>query len=225
MYEAVVVSDIHIGSNACQTDLIVQFLENIKSGQIETERLIIVGDLFDSFDCRLNKSHWKILGLLRKLSNDMGIYWIKGNHDSYADASVMANILGVNFLTDYYILESSGKKTLFVHGDIFDDFISKHPIITAISDWIYWLLLKIDKTHAIAQFAKRNSKSYLHCSDKVEKGALALKEKFECDYVCSGHTHFAVSNEPYFNCGSWCEIPVSYLTIKDGKIDLIFVRG
>lgn len=224
MHDAIVISDIHLGAHNCQSNLIYSFMEKIESKEVKTSRLIIAGDLFDSFNSRLNKQEWKILGLFRKLTKDLELIWVKGNHDSYSSASTVAHLIGADFYTNHYIMESGKKKVIILHGDIFDDFLTDHPILTWVSDWIYWLLQKVDRSHYIAKTAKQNSKKYLHCSEVVENQALIYASKIKCDLVCCGHTHLAIEKEAYFNSGSWTEIPSSYLSIENGIIKLCFVN-
>ena len=89
-----------------------------------------------------------------------------------------------------------------------------------LSDWIYWFLQKIDKSYTIARIAKTSSKQYLHCSEIVEHEAKEYAAKNKCDFICCGHTHFALDKGTYFNSGTWTEKPCSYLTVKDGQIHL-----
>src|SRR6185369_1798331 len=96
-YDAIIISDVHLGAYNCQTSLLLNFLEKIHNKEIKTDKLIIDGDLFDSFNSRLNKDQWKVLGKLRSISNDLQLIWIKGNHDSYTSASTVAHIIGAEF--------------------------------------------------------------------------------------------------------------------------------
>ena len=84
--DAVVISDIHLGSSNCQAPALARFLEGILAGQMRTRLLIINGDVFDSIDFRrLKKRHWKVLSLVRRLSDKIEVIWIAGNHDGPAE--------------------------------------------------------------------------------------------------------------------------------------------
>ena len=52
MHDAVILSDLHLGSNNCEAKKITHFLERIADGDIQTRQLILNGDVFDSFDFR-----------------------------------------------------------------------------------------------------------------------------------------------------------------------------
>ena len=50
--------------------------------------------MFDSIDFRrLSKNHWKVLSLIRKLSDQIDIIWLYGNHDGSAE--IISHLLGV----------------------------------------------------------------------------------------------------------------------------------
>ena len=68
--DAIIISDLHLGSENSQARLITQFLESLIDQTLRTRRLIINGDVFDSIDFRrLKKTHWKVLSTLRHLSD------------------------------------------------------------------------------------------------------------------------------------------------------------
>jgi UDP-2,3-diacylglucosamine pyrophosphatase LpxH len=223
MHDAVVLSDIHLGLDNCEAKELIIFLESIHRGELRTRRIILNGDVFDSFDFRrLKKNHWKVLSLLRKMSDWIEIIWINGNHDGPAE--IVSHLLGVE-VRDDLILESGGKRILFHHGHRFDDFCDNYRMISAVADLIYRLLQKIDSSHHIARTAKRKSKTFLRCTEKIRRMSIELASRLDCDAVCCGHTHDPVSDNPvgeieYYNSGSWTERPCHYLTVLNGVIKL-----
>lgn len=175
--------------------------------------------MFQNFDSRLHKWNWKVLSSIRSISDEVETIWVRGNHDSYGPALFIAHLIGANYCEEY-IFESGNKKILCVHGDIFDNFIVKHPMITKIADYFYWMLQKIDSSFYLAKMAKHRSKIFLRCVEKVKELALKYKQKNGCDYVCVGHTHVAEEGDNYYNSGTWTELPATYLTVENGKIKL-----
>ena len=222
MYDAVVISDIHLGSANCQAKALVRFLEEIRRGPLATRRLVLNGDVFDSIDFRrLKKHHWNVLSELRKLSDEVEITWLNGNHDGPAD--IVSHLLGVE-VSEELVVESGGRRVLFLHGHRFDEFISRYPLFTRFADKCYQLLQWLDRTHRFAKMAKRRSKSFLRNTEKIEAGALRYAERIGCDAVCCGHTHLPRASEggpvEYFNSGSWTEKPCHFLTLKDGAVEV-----
>jgi UDP-2,3-diacylglucosamine pyrophosphatase LpxH len=220
--DAIVISDIHLGSDNCQAKQLRHFLEELHHGRTLAHRLILNGDVFDSIDFRrLKKSHWKVLGLLRKLSKHLEVIWVCGNHDGSAE--IVSHLLGLTVVEEYEIL-SGGKRVLFLHGHQFDRFIERYPVATWFGDFVYRTLQKLDRSHHFAKLAKRKSKVFLRNHETIRAGAVEHAQKLGCHVVCSGHTHHAVAvSEPpveYFNSGCWTEKPCHYLFLLDGVVQL-----
>ena len=217
MNDATIISDIHLGSHVCQAKLLVDFLESLHSGDIHTNKLILNGDVFDSWDFRrLTKHHWKVLSVIRSLSDHIHTVWLQGNHDGPSE--IISPLLGVDVKQEY-IFSSGDKRILALHGDRFDKFVSDHPVLTYFADCIYGVMQKV---HIYwAKRAKCYSKTFLRCSEKVESGAKEYAHKKGCDIVCCGHTHLEVSRPGevgYFNSGCWTELPCTYLVVKNGEV-------
>ncbi|MFN4257844.1 MAG: UDP-2,3-diacylglucosamine diphosphatase [Gemmataceae bacterium] len=222
MFDAIIISDIHLGSENCQAKALCHFLEQMENGDIRTAKLIINGDVFDSIDFRrLKKNHWKVLSLIRKLSDQIDIIWLCGNHDGSAE--IVSHLLGVT-VQDEYELASGQERILILHGHIFDSFIDAHPILTMLADMIYYVLLRIDKSHYFAKLAKHGSKTFLRCAQLIEERSREYARRKGCTMVCCGHTHQAVEHGdqdiPYYNSGCWTERPCAYLTVRAGQIEL-----
>lgn len=214
----VVVSDIHLGNTLCRCNEFLQFILNLDE---TVEALVINGDLFDSMDARLKKTHWHILSALRKISDKIEVIWVKGNHDS-PDPETIAHVLGLQIYPSI-IIQHHGIRILCVHGDQWDSFLTKHPILTNIADFFYVNISRLN--HKFGPFLKRSSKVFLRNTEKVKKGAIKLKRKVDCDVVICGHTHFAVYDleSGYFNTGCWTQTPQSFMIIKDGRICLSYL--
>jgi UDP-2,3-diacylglucosamine pyrophosphatase LpxH len=222
MYDAVVISDIHLGSANCQAKALVHFLDEVRHGPFATRRLVLNGDVFDSIDFRrLKKHHWNVLSELRKLSDEVEITWLNGNHDGPAD--IVSHLLGVE-VSGELVVESGGRRVLFLHGHRFDEFISRYPVFTRFADRCYQLLQWVDRTHRFAKMAKRRSKVFLRNSERIKAGGVRYAAKRGCDAVCCGHTHLPITSEAgevaYYNSGSWTEKPCHFLTLKDGVVEL-----
>jgi UDP-2,3-diacylglucosamine pyrophosphatase LpxH len=222
MLDAVILSDLHLGCANCQAKQVCELLERVAEGDLPTARLILNGDVFDSIDFRrLHKSHWKVLSLLRKLSDQIEIVWLAGNHDGSAE--VISHLLGVSVEAEY-VLESGPEKLLILHGHIFDDFIQVYPRLTWLADCTYRVLQWLDRSHRFAKMAKHGSKTFLRCARKIADGAVELARRRGCTMVACGHTHVAIAQTdgpvPFFNSGCWTELPCTYLTVAGGVVEL-----
>jgi UDP-2,3-diacylglucosamine pyrophosphatase LpxH len=224
MNDAIIISDIHLGSNVCQAKTLISFLEKIESGELDAHKLIINGDLFDSWDFRkLKKDHWKILSHIRKLSDSIKTIWISGNHDGPAD--MVSHLIGVDFMDEYSFM-SGDKKILTLHGDIFDNVISKYPRLTKLADYLY-RYIQVYAGFYYSSLAKRSSKTFLRCSQQVCDRAKTYCFLKKCDIVICGHTHLATNDVSgltnYYNSGCWTDHPCSYITIKNGSVKINYV--
>lgn len=220
MLDAIILSDIHLGSENCQARSLARFLEGMLHGDPPAARLILNGDVFDSMDFRrLKKHHWKILSLLRKLSDRLEITWVVGNHDGSAE--FVSHLLGVQALDEFEFV-SGAERVLCLHGHLFDEFIDNHPILTWAADCVYHLLQRIDPSHTFARLAKKNSKVFLRCSRKIQDGAVEHARRRGASIVCCGHTHLIVADTSgpvaYYNSGCWTEKPCHYLTVEGGRV-------
>ncbi len=226
--DALIISDLHLGSDNCQAKPLAQLLESILDGidsddaPLRTRRLIINGNVFDSIDFRrLKKTHWKVLSLIRHLSDKIDVTWIAGNHDGSAD--IVSHLLGVT-VKEEIVLHSGGRSLLIIHGHRFDDFIEDHPFLTWCADVAYAVLQKVDRTHYVARLAKRKSKIFVRCLEKIERRSIDYARKLGCQAVICGHTHHAESKTAgdvhYHNAGCWTEHPCTYLTVLAGAVTL-----
>jgi len=217
--DAIVISDVHLGADVSCAKQLTYFLRDIHEGKIATDELVLNGDVFDSWDFRrLKKNHWKCLSALRRLSKRISVTWVVGNHDGPAD--IVSHLIGVH-VVDHHVIDSGRRRVLVLHGHQFDRFLVKHPIITHLADMVYRLLQKIDPSFRLARAAKNSSKTYLRCMERIAEGAIERMRETQCDAVCCAHTHNAEASPPYFNSGSWAELPCTYLLIKDGTVQLM----
>lgn len=219
MVDCIVISDLHLGTSISQTAKLKKFLREVRK-KYKPKKLILAGDVFDSFNfSRLKSSHWEVLSEIRKTSKHIEVIWIHGNHDGPAE--IISHLIGLDVYKKY-VFNSKNKKICVVHGDQFDDFITKHKIITEIVTGIYFWLQKIDKDLKLSTFLKRNSKSFIRCVSKVRDRATEYAKTFEYDIICCGHTHHAESGENniYYNSGSWTEKKNHFLIIHNGLVEL-----
>jgi UDP-2,3-diacylglucosamine pyrophosphatase LpxH len=222
MLDAVLLSDLHLGAEACHVKPLQEFFDALPA----TERLILIGDVLENTEYRLTKQHWRVLSHLRKLADQLELIWVRGNHDY--DAESVAHLIGARFVSEFEF-DSGGRRLLCVHGDAWDGFLTDHPVITNIADWFYLRMQRWSRR--LANRAKRRSKTFVRCVDRVRNEALAYGQAKRVDVVICGHTHFA--EEPqlpitvpvaYYNTGCWTDHHCHYLTVDDGCCQLCEVN-
>lgn len=207
----VVISDLHLGSKLCLRKRLIEFLTKELDGE---STLIINGDLVESlnFD-KFKKKDWNILKLIKKFHKLNRLKLIRGNHDEPYDK--LSTMLGLPFVQSYDIGHIHIR-----HGDSFDEFLMKHPVLTAIGDFIYEMLQYMDRSHMLARKAKKIVKKHLDISMKAVGYAMVCKYKV----IICGHTHLPVhvhiNDVDYYNTGCWTEKPGTYIRISKDKITL-----
>jgi UDP-2,3-diacylglucosamine pyrophosphatase LpxH len=222
--KSLILSDLHLGSPVCRGDKIIEVLRGR-----DWKEVVVNGDLLDSGQFhRYNKNHWKILSELRKLSKSVPVHLVAGNHDRGAE--MLANILGIDYLNQLELeFKESGEKILITHGDSFDYFILKNPILSDLAGHFYYFLQRIPLFKRFCPVIKKTSKSWHSAAQGVMDRAAVEGARRGFSHILLGHTHKAeirhYTGIICYNSGSFCDDPSSYLEIdwKREEIKLNFV--
>jgi len=216
MNKYLIISDIHLGDKKCKAEILLKVLKENKA-----KTIIIAGDLFDHHNLhRLNKTHWKVLSKLRKLSKKCKIIYLIGNH-CFLKAEFMSILLGFN-CKDEHIIELKNQKILVVHGDAFDIYFTKYKWITNFIIKIYYLVRHYTPfTDDFFRFFRSHTNNFVEKSSDIKQNALKYINMNGYDKIICGHTHLPEYNDKYINTGSFCEEKASFVLIDiDGKIIL-----
>lgn len=221
--DTLIVSDVHLGSPLSMARELYHLLNTSTF-----KRLILLGDIFSDLNFgRLTKDHWKLISLIRKMSNpkrNIEVVWVEGNHD-LGITMVMEHLLGVKVFYQYE-WEWNGKKCIAMHGHQFDGLFSDgnpwfSSIITNVHLWLQkvgllkrWLPTILDKIHT----------HYQRLTKKVAEGAIDAAKQERADYIFCGHTH-----EPYhqisgyveyWNTGCWVGGMATFITLDEVDVAL-----
>jgi UDP-2,3-diacylglucosamine pyrophosphatase LpxH len=220
MNKYLIISDIHLGDKDCKAEMLLKVLKENKA-----KTIIIAGDLFDHHNLhRLNKTHWKVLSRLRKLSKKCKIIYLIGNH-CFLKAEFMSILLGFN-CKDEHIIELKDKKILVVHGDIFDIYFTKYKWITNFIINLYYLFRHYTPfAENFFRLFKHHTNDFVEKSSDIKQNALKYIEINNYDNIICGHTHLPEHSGKYINTGSFCEKECSYIVIdKKGNITLTKIK-
>lgn len=209
--KTLVISDLHLGSPNCNTDGVLETLNNI-----EFDTLVINGDAYDDLNLhRLRKDHRKVLSRIWALSNEgVKVIWIKGNHD--------ADILALfNNISHQYVISCKAGDICVLHGHQFDTFIRKYPLITKIVSAIYYYIRRVVKSNRFSEYVKYKSKSWLNVISKVRDSAIQYARQYKYRYIICGHTHhpevYQQGEITYINCGSFMDTSEDYVLIESDE--------
>ena len=217
MNKYLIVSDIHLGDKDCKAEVLLKVLKENKA-----KTIIIAGDLFDHHNLhRLNKTHWKVLSKLRKLSKKCKIIYLIGNH-CFLKAEFMSILLGFN-CKDEHIIELKDSKVLVVHGDIFDIYFTKYKWITNFIIKVYYLIKHYTPfADDFFTLFKHHTNDFVEKSSDIKQNALNYINMNGYDKIICGHTHLPEDDNKYINTGSFCEKQTSFVLInKNNQIKLI----
>jgi len=216
--DCLIISDLHLGDEFTRCDELILVLRKYKF-----DKLILNGDVLNGLNFRrLHSEHWNVLSEFRKLSKTCEVIWTHGNHDDMAGD--IFNLLGIRTVRNYS-WQASGKTYLAFHGHIFDRFLNNNLIVSSVAFGMYNLIKKIDHLGAVSEFVHNHNKTWKRNSIEVAKGALRFAVLKQANYVFCGHTHQIYTTEKwgvkYYNTGAWNEKESAYITIADGKVELI----
>lgn len=234
----VFLSDIHLGTRACQADRLLEFLREHPS-----ERLFLIGDIID-FWSMSRGIHWSaaqntvVQKVLRRARHGETVVFIPGNHDE-----ALREYCGVVFgdiRVEYEWIHETvdGRRFLLIHGDEFDQVTRYHRWVAVLGDISYNLLVRINTWlswarrklgisgyWSLAGFAKRKVKSALQFIFDFEKSVVHAARARELDGVICGHIHWAALREQdgllYINCGDWVDSCTAIVEHLDGRLELI----
>jgi len=232
-YRSIFISDIHLGTKACQADLVLDFLR-----QTESDHLYLVGDIIDGW--RLSKRwYWPqahndvIQKLLRRARKGTNVTY----HDEFA-----RNFLHMTFgdvkIVNHAIHESAtGKRYLVIHGDQFDVVVRHAAWLAHIGDWAYVTLLWMNtwlnrirrrlglQYWSLSAYLKAKTKKAVEFVGHYEEALVSEARRRGVDGVICGHIHTAESKMMgdihYLNDGDWVESCTALVEHMDGTFEVI----
>ena len=211
---AIIVSDLHIGSQYLQSRILKDFLEALP----EDHEFILNGDIIDRPYSKMKKSDQRILDRIEQISLGQQVVWIQGNHDK---GFTPAGLGKVKVTRSYSI----GNRLLITHGDDFDEIMPRCRAFMKAFKLIHHLRVKLGaKPVHVAEYAKKWKSFYRVLRKNVALNAFkcAVENGFEA--VACGHTHYpeemVVDGIRYLNTGAWTELPAHYLHITADDIAL-----
>ena len=235
---SIFLSDIHLGTRACQADRLIEFLRSYTA-----QNVFLIGDIVDFWAMRRSivwtpAQNTVVQKILRRARRGERVVFIPGNHDE-----ALRDYLGIAFgdievVGEYVHQLADGRRFLLLHGDQFDQITRHHRWIAVLGDVMYDVLVRLNSTVAfirrrfgmacywsLAGYAKRRVKSALQFIFDFEDAALHAVRQRGLDGIICGHIHSAVIREAdglsYVNCGDWVDSCTAIVEHLDGRLELI----
>jgi UDP-2,3-diacylglucosamine pyrophosphatase LpxH len=215
-YDAVFISDVHLGTDRCNTDKFLHFLKGLK-----TKKLVLVGDIIDIACLETYNTNWRrehtecvhqILNLARKGTE---VIYILGNHEGQARRYCGFEHKNFRIVDEYTHKDSNNNKFLCVHGDKYSEYSSGswkqlmfnkgYELITPLSMFLE-RFFGFSLVYALKSTIR--GKKYID-QYETDIASYCSKREEEYDGVICGHIHHA--NTRYFGkllymcCGDWCD--------------------
>lgn len=237
-YKTIFISDIHLGSKACQAELLLDFLKNNDS-----EKLYLVGDIVDGWRLK-RKWYWPqshndvVQKILRKARKGTEIIYVPGNHDEGLRRYIGTHFGGIEVRpTDIYEAVN-GDKYLVLHGDSFDNVMLYARWLAYVGDHAYDLVLRLNTVFnglrrlmgmrywSLSSYLKIKVKNAVQFISEFERVLANEAQKAGVQGVICGHIHHAEMKQYgdiiYMNDGDWVESCSALVEHFDGTWEIIF---
>ena len=240
---SIFLSDIHLGTKACQASQLLEFLKAYSS-----ENLFLLGDIVDLWAMSRGGVCWSasqntfVQKVLRRARHGEKVIFIPGNHDEAMREYVGTSFGDVMVESEYIHTASDGRRYLLIHGDEFDQVTLHHKWVAVLGDIFYNLLVRINiylswlrRTlkrpgyWSLAGYAKRRIKTALNFIFDFEDSVIHHARERGLDGAICGHIHWPMIKEieglSYINCGDWVDSCTAIVEHLDGRMELIRWNG
>ena len=235
---AIFISDVHLGTRACQAESLLAFLR-----EHESEYLYLLGDIID-FWAMSRSVQWAgahntvVQKVLRRARHGCKVFFIPGNHDE-----ALREYAGVAFgdirVESEWIHETlDGRRYWLVHGDEYDQVTRHHRWVAVLGDVGYNALVRINLVlsrvrrllrrpgyWSLAGYAKNKVKKAVSFIFDFENAVAHAAAQRGVDGVVCGHIHSAadrrIGNVRYLNCGDWVDTCSAVVEHFDGRIEVV----
>lgn len=236
-YRSIFISDVHLGTRACQAKHLLDFLK-----QTECQNLYLVGDIIDLQEMK-KKAHFpdehrQIISLImQKARTGTKVVYIPGNHDAFFRQLVGQSIAGIDIKLNDVYTSLDGRKFHVSHGDEFDQMVKVSPILLAIGDRAHGMMLRLNNWvnatrklvglpyWSFANYIKGHINKAKQFIARFEQAALKSAESHEVDGFICGHIHYASFRQQdgrlYCNDGDWVEYCSALVESHQGSLSLI----
>jgi len=235
---SIFLSDIHLGTRACQADQLLSFLRHY-----ESERLYLVGDIID-FWAMSRGIHWSrqqntfVQKVLKRARHGTRVIFIPGNHDEVLREYVGTSFGDIELMQEHVHVAADGRRYAVLHGDEFDQVTRHHRWVAVLGDVAYNLLVRLNTWLSLARrtlgisgywslagYAKRKVKSAVGFIYDFEDSVMHAVRDRGLDGVICGHIHSAAIRDmdglTYINCGDWVDSCTAIVEHHDGRMELV----
>jgi UDP-2,3-diacylglucosamine hydrolase len=217
--DSIFVADSHFNEKNRE---LLTLLQKVESKEIVTSQLFLMGDIFDFISGESRyfiKQNIEVINLLNKLSNEIEIIYLEGNHD-YNLKSVFPNIKVIKRENQPLLAKYEDKTVSLAHGDNFINW--KYDLYCKfIRNTIFLRFMNfIDINFFISKKIENAlvKKNICHKMKNFEEIVSKRVKNYNTDIVIEGHYHqgnsYFIDEKRYINIPSLC-CQKKYVLIKD----------
>lgn len=236
-YNALFLSDIHLGYKDCKADYLIDFLQ-----KNHAKTIYLIGDIIDIWSLK-KQFHWPashnaVLSLLiEKSRTGTKVVYIPGNHDEDLKLYWGEKFNDIDVCKRYEHTTQGGKKLLLLHGDDFDGEVCFSKLSAKLGDTLYDFLLFMNRhfNRIRRHFGYHYWSLAAHIKSKVPKAKEAISryknsavkeaKKLGFDGIVCGHIHHpeidCIDNILYCNDGDWIESCTALVETTSGDLELV----
>jgi len=237
-YKTIFISDIHLGTKACQADLLLDFFK-----YNDSEKLYLVGDIFDGWRLK-RKWYWPqnhndvIQKILRKVRKGTEVIYVPGNHDEALRRYFGTHFGGIDVRGQDIYHAVNGKKYLVMHGDNFDNVMLYARWLAYVGDHAYDAVLRLNtffnglrrlmglRYWSLSSYLKIRVKNAVQFISEFEKAIVREANRQDVQGVICGHIHHAEMKKygdiEYMNDGDWVESCTALVEHFDGTWEILY---
>ncbi|MDD2292425.1 MAG: metallophosphoesterase [Aliarcobacter sp.] len=217
--DSIFVADSHFNEKNRE---LLTLLQKVESKEIVTSQLFLMGDIFDFISGESRyfiKQNIEVINLLNKLSNEIEIIYLEGNHD-YNLKTVFPNIKVIKRENQPLLAKYEDKTVSLAHGDNFINW--KYDLYCKfIRNTIFLRFMNfIDINFFISKKIENAlvKKNICHKMKNFEEIVSKRVKNYNTDIVIEGHYHqgnsYFIDEKRYINIPSLC-CQKKYVLIKD----------
>ncbi|MEZ9197131.1 UDP-2,3-diacylglucosamine diphosphatase [Shewanella sp. 10N.286.54.B9] len=236
-FNAIWLSDVHLGSKDCKAEYLLQLLDSLR-----TDKLFLVGDIIDIWALKRKflwpHSHNLVLQKLLKMAREgTHIVYIPGNHDEILKPYDGFHLWDLSISKEHMHTTASNRKVLMVHGDQFDSEVCIGRAYAKLGDHLYDLLLFLNRQlhrvrnrlgypyWSLASYVKLRVAKAQQAINNYRSAVIHYAKSKGADVVVCGHIHqpelSLTNNIIYANDGDWVENCTFIAESQSGDIQLL----
>ena len=234
---ALFLSDIHLGSRACRSDRLIEFLRHHRADVI-----YLVGDIVDAWRLRANwywpPAHDAVLQeLLQAALRGTRVIYVPGNHDEFLRDYCGIHFAGIEVVESTIHTAADGRRYVVTHGDRFDRLVKRTRRLAPMAHRADLTVIAVNSglnrmrrllglpSSSLIQWIKHKFKTASSYISDFEKSLAHLARQEAVDGVICGHVHHATIHEQfgvrYINCGDWVESCTAVAESHDGRFEIL----